>query len=216
MYADQALQRRRPAHHPHGARCFAFGAGDRDGDDPGMDHPLCRLHQRRGYPTAHLHPGQLPVGHPPGPKRSGQHPRGGDGVGHRQIDSDAADRRHRVRRIADAQHAVGVPAAQPIELHVKQFHVIKRGQRVHPIGQRRHHAHQHAVQRFDALRPHLGVGSLGNDVGDLVVVAAVDQDGPVAGFERAGESGRVVGLTRQSEPPDVHRRAEGPRRQADR
>jgi hypothetical protein len=94
-------------------------------------------------------------------------------------------------------------------LHVKKFHVVKRGQRADPVGEPGHHTHQVAVQRLDSLGPELRVGSLGNDVCDLVVVAPVDRDRGPPGIQYTGEPGWIAGLAWQPEPPHVHRRAEG-------
>jgi hypothetical protein len=45
----------------------------------------------------------------------------GDRVLNREIDADAADRRHGVRRIADAEQARPVPLAQPIDRDRQQL-----------------------------------------------------------------------------------------------
>ncbi|GGN73526.1 hypothetical protein GCM10011610_16090 [Nocardia rhizosphaerihabitans] len=45
-------------------------------------------------------------------QRPGQNARGRDGILHGEIDADAADRRHRVRGIADARQAGHVPALE--------------------------------------------------------------------------------------------------------
>ena len=47
----------------------------------------------------------------------------GDRVLHREIDADAAHRRHRVCGVADAEQPRSPPAFEPIHLHLKQFHV---------------------------------------------------------------------------------------------
>ncbi|AGC63581.1 hypothetical protein MULP_03971 [Mycobacterium liflandii 128FXT] len=130
-------------------------------------------------PPACLHPRQLAGGHPPDAQRRRQHPGGGHRVGQGQVDPDAADRGHRVRRIADAQRAVAVPAPQPIELYIKQFHVIERLQCVDAVGEPGHQVRQRPVQCLNTLRAQLGIAALGNDVGDLVVVAAVDGNSAV-------------------------------------
>ncbi len=154
-------------------------AGYRHRDDGGVDGPLDALQKGRRGPPACLHPRQLAGGHPPDAQRRRQHPGGGHRVGQGQVDPDAADRGHRVRRIADAQRAVAVPAPQPIELYIKQFHVIERLQCVDAVGEPGHQVRQRPVQCLNTLRAQLGIAALGNDVGDLVVVAAVDGNSAV-------------------------------------
>ena len=62
-------------------------------DDPGREHaPL-------------LHPGEQRVDVLAARQRPGKDVRGGNRVLDREIDADAADRRHRVRRIADREQA---------------------------------------------------------------------------------------------------------------
>ena len=57
-------------------------------------------------------------------KKSGaQDIRRGDGVLYRQIDADAADRRHGVSRIADAQQAGPMPNPQAIDRNGQQLDV---------------------------------------------------------------------------------------------
>ena len=42
-----------------------------------------------------------------------------DGILNREIDADAADRRHCVRRVADAEQAGTMPALEPVDAHVE-------------------------------------------------------------------------------------------------
>jgi len=71
---------------------------------------LQRLQNRGRNPAPYLHPCQMPPGNPPVPQGASQDPGGGDRVGHRQVDTHAADGRHRVRGITDAQQPVAIPA----------------------------------------------------------------------------------------------------------
>src|SRR5215831_10352231 len=49
---------------------------------------------------------------------------GGDGVLNRKVDPDTSNRRHGVRRIADANESGTIPAAQTIYFDLKQFRVV--------------------------------------------------------------------------------------------
>ena len=63
--------------------------------------------------------------------------RGRDRVLDGEVDAHAADRRHRVRGVADAEQTGPVPAGQPVDPHVQHRHVVPAGELSHPVGQRR-------------------------------------------------------------------------------
>ena len=191
-----------------GAVPSAVLGAERDRDGPVLNEALHPLNDRCGQPPPRLNPGEIPGGHRVPAQRLGEDPRGGHRVGDGQIDADAADRRHRMRRVPDEQQAVDVPAVQPIQLHVKEFDVVERRQRGHPVGEPRHQLGHLTAQRLDALGPHRGVGALADQIGDLEVVATVDQRAAVAGLEDAVQPARIAVVPRQAEPPHVHRRAE--------
>src|SRR5437868_3011283 len=69
-----------------------------------------------------------------GEHRSGDERRGRDGVLYREVDADAADRRHRMGRVADAQQAVNVPAVEPVQPDVEVLDIVHRPQLVDPVG----------------------------------------------------------------------------------
>ena len=56
-------------------------------------------------------------------QRPGEDVGGRDRVLDREVDADAADRRHGVRGIADREQPGPVPAGQPVELHGQQVQV---------------------------------------------------------------------------------------------
>ena len=58
-------------------------------------------------------------------ERAGEDVGGGDRVLDGEVDADAADRRHRVRRIADRQQPGPVPAGQPVERDAEQVEVLE-------------------------------------------------------------------------------------------
>jgi hypothetical protein len=53
----------------------------------------------------------------------------------RQVDAHAAHRRHRMRRIADAQQARPRPLRHAVDLHLQQLDVVPARQPVHVVGQ---------------------------------------------------------------------------------
>ena len=60
---------------------------------------------------------------------------GGDGVLNRKVDPDTSNRRHGVRRIADANESGTIPAAQTIYFDLKQFRVVSFAHLRHAVVQ---------------------------------------------------------------------------------
>ena len=94
-----------------------------------FDDALVRLHLQRLRPfrrrhSSHLHDFERSIDQRIFTKAIGANIRGRDGILNRQIDADATDRRHRVRRIADAKQTRAPPFPQSIDAHRKQAHVI--------------------------------------------------------------------------------------------
>jgi hypothetical protein len=71
---------------------------------------------------------------------------------HREIDTHAADRRHRVCRIADAQQSGTCPLAQPVDRHRKQLDVVERAQLVRAFAEPGDEREQLLAELFDAVR----------------------------------------------------------------
>ena len=209
------LQRRRRRRRRRARRRGAHGlCRQHRPQDPPVRQPLPGLDQRRRPPPPQLHPSQHRHRHrAPCAQRRSQDPGRRDRVLHREVDPDAADRRHRVRRVADQQQAVGVPAAQPVQPHVEQLHVVERGERADPVGEPRLQRGQPGPEPRDPLGAQHRVAALADEVGALPVVAAVDHRHELAGGDPPDAARRVVGVPGQPEPPHVHRHAERPRRQ---
>ena len=79
--------------------------------DPGRQH------------AALLRPGEQGIDVSPAASRPGEDIGGGDRVLDREVDADAADRRHGVGGIADRQQAGPMPARQPVERDRQQVEV---------------------------------------------------------------------------------------------
>ena len=71
-----------------------------------------------------LHTAEVILAQHPGRERLPQDVRRRDRVLHREIDADAADGRHGVRGIADAQKARAVPAIQPVDRDREQLDLV--------------------------------------------------------------------------------------------
>jgi hypothetical protein len=96
---------------------------------------------------------------------------GGDRVLHREIDSHAADRRHRMCRIADADQSRPPPASQSIDRDAEEADVVPAFQFADAIGQKGRHSDDALAEGFEALRLHALDPALRNDIGALPVVA---------------------------------------------
>ena len=126
-----------------------------------------------------------------------------------QVDADAADRRHRMRGVANAQQSLPVPARHAVDLHLQQLDVIPARERIHRVGQELRQARHLAPEGGDALLAQLVLRSLRNDERALPVAVAVQGDQHRAGPDRAARARRVADrIARQPEPQHVDRRPE--------
>ncbi|SKS59661.1 Uncharacterised protein [Mycobacteroides abscessus subsp. abscessus] len=115
-----------------------------------------------------------------------------------------------MRGIADEQQAVSVPLVQPIELHIKEFHVIPTSDGVRAVGQPWHHFGDPVAQHLYIAAAHLRVGALANEISTLEVVAAVEQHHESVGADSCARSLRITGMLGEAEPPNIDRHAELP------
>jgi hypothetical protein len=184
-------------------------------DQAVLHRELHALHHAHGPLSAALHPLQRGEVELVVAQRPRQQPRRGDGVLHGQVDADAADRRHRVRRVADAQQARPGPVAQPVHLHRQQLDLrVPVRQLAHALAQPRRQAQQGLVKRPDAAGAPGVARALGNQQRALPVVAARDHHQHAAGVDLAEEVRRIARQARDAQPQHVHRRAEVLRLQA--
>ena len=170
------------------------------------------LHPLRG--ARRKRPPPLHVGEHFGPdlaraQRAGEPVRRRDRILDGEIDADAADRRHRMRRVADAQEARPVPLPQPVDLHGQELDVVPA-----PQFRARDPASSGAsstIAARKASRPallDLIVSALRDDVGALPVVAAIEHHEDLAGADAPERFLAVARLARQPHPQDIDRRAE--------
>ena len=132
----------------------------------------------------------------------------GDRVLDRQVDADAADRRHGMRGVADEQQAGAKPGIQPVHRHGQQLHVVPGREFVHPVAQKRREPHDVGAERLEPARVHLIDAALRDDEGALPVVVAVQHDEDAAGVDAAERLPGIVRRLRQAQPQHVHRRAD--------
>src|SRR5215469_8867877 len=133
---------------------------------------------------------------------------GGDRILHREIYPDTADRRHRMRGIADAQQPRPMPDAQAIDRNAQQLDVGPIAQLVDAIVEVRDKASDFFAQRGQAAAPYLVVAAFRNDEGALPILAAVEHYKDAAGIDPPERLSRIVRMPRQPHPQHVHRRPE--------
>ena len=150
---------------------------------------------------------EILVRHLAGAQRTRELVRRRDRVLHRHVDADAADRRHRMRRIANAQEPGSPPFLQPIDRDAEQLDVVPAFQFADPVGEKRRHFDDAAAEGFEALGLHPLDAAFRNDIGALPVIAAIEHDHEPARFDMAERIGAVARLARQAKPQHVHRRA---------
>ena len=136
---------------------------------------------------------------------------GGDGVLDGEIDTDAADRRHGVRGVADAEQARSVPLLEAVDLHGEQFHLLPRGELIDTglaagagLAEKGDELGDIAAERIEARRLDGGRESaFPNDVAALEVVAAVDGNEHAAKVDVTKAFFGVVLTARYAEPEHV-------------
>ena len=199
------------------------GAGKRSGQQPQRerrragkgghragDHPRCRrtckrwvirVGRSRRACTRRGAPGRPALAQRPCEEVGGR-----DRVLDGQVDADAADRRHGVRGVADAEEPGPVPARQPV--HADGGSSGRPSSRSPPdpvggngAGRRR------CAEGLEAAAAELLEAALGDDVAALPVLAPMKRTKIRPG--RSGPCGLgVAGMSRNAEPQHVHGRAE--------
>src|SRR5262245_27965465 len=112
-----------------------------------------------------------------------------------------------MRRITDAQQAGTIPGAQPVDADREQLYVVPCLQLVHAIGKERQGCGDPLPERRQTLLLDVLGGVLGNDIGELEVVAAVEYGEEAARVE-APPARRVARTTRDAHPKNIDRGAD--------
>ena len=128
---------------------------------------------------------------------------GGDRVLQGDVDADAADGRHGVRGVADAEQTRRGPSFEMIDLHGEEFDLVPGVDLGDAVGEEGGDACDALLEGFEALLLDLREAVFGNDVGDLEVVDAVDEDDETAVVHVAEAAFCVGWFAREAEPEDV-------------
>ena len=106
-------------------------------------------------------------------ERAGEQVGRGNRVLHGDIDAHTADRRHRVRSIADADQPGPPPFSQSVDTDAEELDAIPALQFGDAIGQQRRHFDDPLAESLKAVRLHALNSALWNDVSALPVTAAI-------------------------------------------
>src|SRR5262249_5126682 len=184
------------------------GTSQHAGDYPFLDLYLHALHDPRWPQAAALDTGEFHVSQLPFEQGTGKDIGSGNCVLDGEIDADAADRRHGMRRVADAQHARLVPCDQPVDSDGQLPEVLEAHDFAGAIGQERRQLGDGAADRVEPLRLHCFQRIFGDDEAALPVVTAIDPDEDVTSAETTNRFVGIGGLAREAKPQHIHWRAE--------
>src|SRR5580658_141879 len=121
-----------------------------------------------------------------------------------EVDADAADRRHGVGGVADAQQPRPIPAAQAIDRDGEELDLVPVRDLADAVGERRLRARDLLAKGGEAAAPDLLGGALADDEGALPIVVAVEhhQDTPLV--EAAKQGFGFTGVPREPHPQHIH------------
>ena len=128
---------------------------------------------------------------------------GGDGVLNGEIYADSADGRHGVRGIADTEQAGARPLAQAIDGDGQELYVVPIFPGGGAIAEERRDRGDVLGESRQTFLLERGQGVLGNYVGALPVITAVESDQNPAGAETAQSFVGIRGLAGETHPEDV-------------
>src|SRR5215475_5002493 len=167
--------------HRRGGR--ALLAGQYAADDPVLNKELNALDDAHRKNSPLLNRRKFLIARPATVQRFVKKVRGGDCILDRQIDSDATDRRHGVRRIADAQKAGPIPLLHPVNRNGEQLDVIPALELLDAIAEPRRKLADLGPKRRQARAVYLFGRALGDDKRALPIIAAIELDEHVSGFD---------------------------------
>ena len=140
-----------------------------------------------------------------GPQRRRQDVRRRHGILDGEVDADAADRRHRVRGVADAQESRAVPPGEAVHANRQELHVVPGAQFPDLLAQHRREPGHAVAKGREAGGADSLERALRDHVAALPVVAAVDHDEDLPRVEAPHALRRALPARREVEPQHVHR-----------
>jgi len=130
----------------------------------------------------------------------GEHVGCSDCVLYGNVDAYSAYGGHSVGRVSNAEEAGGAPVLEAVDLHGKKLHFFPGVDLGGAPGEKRYDAFDALVESCDAVLLDLREGAFGDDVSDLKVVDAIDENDEPAVVDVAESVFGVGGFAGQAEP----------------
>ena len=130
----------------------------------------------------------------------GEHVGGSDCVLYGNVDAYSAYGGHSVGRVSDAEEAGGAPVLEAVDLHGKKLDFVPGIDLGDAPVDKRYDSFDALMESCDAVLLDLREGAFGDDVSDLEVVDAVDENDEPAVVDVAEGVFRVGGFASQAEP----------------
>ena len=131
----------------------------------------------------------------------------GDGVLQGDVDADAADGGHGVGCVADAEQAGGAPLLKVVDLDSEELNFVPGVDLGGAACEEGDDALEALLEGGDAFLLNLREGAFGNEIADLKIIIAIDEDDETAEVEVAERVLWIGGLACDAEPKDVYRNA---------
>lgn len=128
----------------------------------------------------------------------------GDCVLKGDVDADAADRGHRMGCVADAEQAGGTPVLKMVYLNCEELHLVPGVDLGSAAREEGDDALDALLEGGDAILPDKRECAFGDEITDLEVVVAIDENDETAVVEVAECVFRVGGLACNAEPENVY------------
>ena len=146
---------------------------------------------------------QIVYGGAAGEEGLGEDVGGGDCVLKGDVDADAADWGHGVGGVADAEQTGGTPVLKTVHLNGEELDFVPGVDLGSAAGEEGDDALDALLEGGEAFLLDLGEGAFGDEVADLEVVVAIDEDDETAVVEVAEGVFRVGGPACDTEPENV-------------
>jgi hypothetical protein len=144
-----------------------------------------------------LHGAKMIAADGPLPERGGENVGSRDGILHGKVDADAADRRHRVGGVTDAQQPGPIPLAQAIDANGQEFDIVPTAEFTDAIARKRHERRDLVAQRRQPPPPDFIGGSLRDDIRALPIIPTIDHGQDPAGLDATETLLRIARPPRQ-------------------
>lgn len=138
-----------------------------------------------------------------GTQRFRQDVGGCNGILQRDVDSDASNRRHGVRGVANTEQSWRRPLRKPVDLYGEQLDLVPGIDLIDPISQERHDPSDAVLEVFQTGLLQLRESAFRYQVSDLEVVDAIDEDDQPAIVDVAEYIFRVAVVPGNAQPENV-------------